>query len=328
MPPTLQHVYGPVPSRRLGQSLGIDPIPFKTCNWNCVYCQLGRTQPLTTERGAFIPSEEILADVRVALAQHPPGTIDWVTFVGSGEPTLHVDLGALIRQVQRLTPLPVAVITNGSLLHLVEVRDDLLAADAVLPSVDAGSERLYRKLNRPPTSLSFAQFVGGLVAFRRQYTGKLWVEVMLVAGANDTPEALGDLAALLREIAPDQVHLSLPNRPPAEPWVRPADADGLMRATAILGDVAHVVHPAEGAFDLSGFDDVADAVVAVCTRHPMRDEELAATLPRWTPQALDQALAALARDGRIQRVERYGQRFWSCAQARYVPPKAAASGAS
>jgi wyosine [tRNA(Phe)-imidazoG37] synthetase (radical SAM superfamily) len=317
----LKHVYGPVPSRRLGQSLGIDPIPFKTCNWNCVYCQLGRTQPLSTERRDYVPPEELLAEVATALSSHPPGSIDWVTFVGSGEPTLHASLGSMIREVKRLTELPVAVITNGSLLHLPDVRQELLAADAVLPSVDAGTELLYRKINRAASSLSFEAFVAGLVAFREEYAGKLWVEVMLLKGVNDTPEALRDLAAVLRKIAPSQVHLNLPIRPPAEPWVEPSDPEGLMRAVAALGEVAQVVHPVEGSFDLSGFDDVADAIIAVITRHPMREEELAATLARWSSDELRSALEELARAGRAQLIERYGQRFWSCAEARYVAPK-------
>ena len=118
----MRYVFGPVPSRRLGQSLGIDPIPLKTCNWNCVYCQLGRTQPLTNQRKDYFPPQEILAEVRQSLDAHQPGEIDWVTFVGSGEPLLHASIGWLVRQVKKITELPVAVITNGSLLYLPEVR--------------------------------------------------------------------------------------------------------------------------------------------------------------------------------------------------------------
>ncbi|HRE29884.1 MAG TPA: radical SAM protein, partial [Anaerolineales bacterium] len=129
----MQYVYGPIPSRRLGQSLGIDLIPLKTCNWNCVYCQLGRSVPLTNERKEYAPRAEVLAEARAALAAHPAGAIDWVSFVGSGEPTLHSGIGWLIREVQAGTDRPVAVITNGSLLHLPEVRRDLATADAVLP---------------------------------------------------------------------------------------------------------------------------------------------------------------------------------------------------
>jgi wyosine [tRNA(Phe)-imidazoG37] synthetase (radical SAM superfamily) len=201
---TVKHVYGPVPSRRLGQSLGVDPIPFKTCNWNCVYCQLGRTSPMTSQRRDYFPPDEIVAEVMAAAQAHKPGEIDWITFVGSGEPTLHASLGAMIRRLKTLTVLPIAVITNGSLLHLPEVRQELLAADAVLPTVDAGTDVLYRKINRPMPELNYERFVEGIVAFRNEYRGKLWVEVMLVQGLNDSEAALQDLAAVLKRIRPDE----------------------------------------------------------------------------------------------------------------------------
>lgn len=145
----MKHVFGPVPSRRLGQSLGVDPIPFKTCNWNCVYCQLGRTAPVTNVRRDYFPPDVIVAQTSHALRSHSSGAIDWVTFVGSGEPTLHASLGWMIRQIKALTPIPVAVITNGSLLYQPEVREELIAADAVLPTLDAGNGQLYCAINRP-----------------------------------------------------------------------------------------------------------------------------------------------------------------------------------
>jgi wyosine [tRNA(Phe)-imidazoG37] synthetase (radical SAM superfamily) len=189
--------------------LGIDTIPLKTCNWNCVYCQLGRTQPLVNERKEYYPAEEILAETQEALRAHRPGEINWVTFVGSGEPLLHTSMGWLIRQVKNITDLPVAVITNGSLLYLPDVRQELVAADAVLPTLDAGTADLYHKINRPYPKLTFEQLVEGLIAFREEYRGKLWVEVMLVQGLNDTPQALRDIASVLQMIKPDAVHISL-----------------------------------------------------------------------------------------------------------------------
>jgi wyosine [tRNA(Phe)-imidazoG37] synthetase (radical SAM superfamily) len=313
----MKYVFGPVPSRRLGQSLGIDTIPLKTCNWNCVYCQLGRTQPLVNERKEYFSSEEILAEVQEALAAHKPGEIDWVTFVGSGEPLLHADMGWLIRQVKDMTELPVAVITNGSLLYLLEVRQELIAADAVLPTLDAGTAELYRQINRPHPDLTFDRLVEGLVAFREEYRGKLWVEVMLVRGLNDTPQALLDIAKVLQRISPDAVHINLPTRPPAETWVQPPTEDGLMQALAILGNIAEVVHPAEGSFDLSSYDNVVEAVIGIITRHPMRQEELERALDRWAPGQVSQALTELTDSGRAQVVERYGVRFWCAAPAHY-----------
>jgi wyosine [tRNA(Phe)-imidazoG37] synthetase (radical SAM superfamily) len=313
----MKYVFGPVPSRRLGQSLGIDLIPLKTCNWNCVYCQLGRTRPVTNERKDYFPSEEIAAEVREALLAHKPGEIDWVTFVGSGETLLYSSLGWLLRQVKGLTDLPLAVITNGSLLYLPEVRRELSAADAVLPTLDAGTAELYRQINRPHPETTFERLVEGLVAFRGEYRGKLWVEVMLVRGLNDTPQALADIARVLQKIQPDAVHLSLPVRPPAETWVQPPTDEGLMRAMAILGDIAEVVHPAEGSFDLSGYDNPIDAILTIITRHPMRQEEIERALWRWSPGQVSLVLANLEDSGRAQVVERYGVRFWSAAPSYY-----------
>ena len=313
----MKYVYGPVPSRRLGQSLGIDTIPLKTCNWNCVYCQLGRTQPLKNKRMEYIPSEEILEEVHAALEAHLPGEIDWVTFVGSGEPLLHANLGWLIRQVKGMTQLPVAVITNGSLLYLQEVRHALAAADAVLPSLDAGTADLYRQINRPHPEVTFQRLVEGLIAFREEYHGKLWVEVMLIHGLNDGSQELKDIAHVMRRIRPDAVHINLPTRPPTETWVQLPTDESLMQAMAILGNIAEVVHPAEGSFDLSGYDNVMDAVVGIITRHPMRQEELEHTLSRWSSGLVKQALADLTASGRVQVVERYGMRFWSASPSRY-----------
>lgn len=313
----MKRVFGPVPSRRLGQSLGIDPIPFKTCNWNCVYCQLGRTTPLANVRRNYFPPEEIVNEVSAALEAHQPGDIDWITFVGSGEPTLHASLGRMIRQVKSMTSIPVAVITNGSLLYQPEVREALLPADAVLPTLDGGNEKLYRAINRPYPSLAFESLVEGLIAFRAVYSGRLWLEVMLVQGLNDTAPALRELAAVLQRIHPDEVHINLPVRPPAEPWVKPPDEEGLMRATALLGGIAHVVAPAEGVFDLSGCSNVLDAVVGVITRHPMLEDDLLRTLDRWQPAQVREALAELETSGRARVVLRYGRRFWTTTAARY-----------
>ena len=313
----MKYVFGPVPSRRLGQSLGIDTIPLKTCNWNCVYCQLGRTIPLTNKRREYYLREEILREVRGALRTHKVGEINWVTFVGSGEPTLHSSLGWLIRQVKKITELPVAVITNGSLLYLPEVRQELFAADAVLPSLDAGTADLYRRINRPYPEITYERFLGGLVDFQRRYWGKLWIEVMLVRDLNDTEEALRAIAEALDHIEPDEVHINLPTRPPVETWIHPPDDEGLMRASAILGEFAWVVHPAEGTFDLSGYDNPLDAIISIITRHPMRQEQIERSLTQWAPEQVEQSLVDLKTSGRAQVVDRYGIHFWSASPSHY-----------
>lgn len=313
----MKYVFGPVPSRRLGQSLGIDTIPLKTCNWNCVYCQLGRTVPLTNERREYAPVEEILHEADQVLMSSMSRDIDWVTFVGSGEPTLHSRIGELIRSVKSFTTLPVAVITNGSLLYQPEVREELSVADAVLPTLDAGTPELYRKINRPHAQATFERLVNGLISFQKEYKGKLWVEVMLVRGVNDSPAAIEDIARTLGRIQPDAVHINLPTRPPVEKWVEPTDDEGLMRALSILGNIAEVVHPAEGSFELSKHDDIVDAVIEIITRHPMREDELVRTLAHWSSGQVAQTLEALKVSGKAQVVERYGTLFWLAQPAHF-----------
>jgi len=278
---------------------------------------LGRTQPLTFKREDYFPPDDILAEVQQALAAHKPGDIAWITFVGSGEPTLHTNIGWLIEQVKAVTDIPVAVITNGSLLYDPQVRHALALADAVLPTLDAGTSSLYRQINRPHPAATFRRLVTGLINFRRQYSGRLWVEVMLVRGLNDTEQALQDIAHILRRVEPDEIHISLPTRPPAETWVQPADDEGILRALAILGEVARVLHPAAGSFDLSGHETIADAVISIITRHPMRQEELERALEQTAPGQAGDVLAELERNGHAQVVERYGVRFWSASPSHY-----------
>ncbi len=318
---TARRVFGPVMSRRLGRSLGVDPIPFKTCNQNCIYCQLGRTRSFARRRRSFVSTTDIFSEIATALERDRGAPIDWITFVGSGETTLFAGLGPLIRFVKTMTEIPVAVITNGTLLSHPDVRRELRTADAVLPSIDAGDRELYQRINRPHPDLSFDRHIDGLMAFRQMYQGRLWIEVMLVSGVNDTPEALADLAAVLTRIEPDEIHLSTPTRPPAEPWVRPLDRSSLERAAAVFEPAATVIIPegADDGFELAG--ELDRALIEIVTRHPLREDEVRTIVERQVRARTDIVLAELTKSAEIRIVERLGDRFWCPAESDFPDPQ-------
>ncbi len=316
----MSYVYGPVPSRRLGQSLGVDPIPFKTCNYNCVYCQLGRTTPLTNKRKDFFPPEAILAEVRTALEINKPDHIDYITFVGQGEPLLCASLGRLIHDVKALAGIPVAVITNGSLLFMPDVRDEVCAADVIIPSLDAVDKVTFRRINRPWPKLHVAEIIEGMVALREEFEGQLWIEMMLVKDLNDMEAVLSGIADALSRIRPDQVHINVPIRPPAEDWVEPPDNKSLMRAMAILGEVAPIVTPANGVFELVEDMPVVEAIIEIIRRHPMREAKLVETLGCFAkrPDQMQATLESLEASGQARRHVYQGQAFWEYAGGRFA----------
>ena len=266
------YVYGPVPSRRLGRSLGVSPIPPKTCSYTCVYCQLGRTTDLQIKRESYFPKEDILADI---ISSAPEGKADYVTFVGDGEPTLNKDLGWLIQRTRDRLHLPVAVITNGSLLSQKDVREDLGMADVIIPTLDAGNEMTFRAVNRPHRNISFDSMLRGQIDFRREYSGQIWIEVMLVKGLNDTEEELQSIKHAIDMIEPDRVYVLTPIRPPAESWVKPSDPQTILRAQEVFGEAVSVTELETGQFGLTEFTNARQAIMEIGSRHPLRSEQAA-----------------------------------------------------
>ncbi|MBM4321472.1 MAG: radical SAM protein, partial [Deltaproteobacteria bacterium] len=207
-----RHVYGPVPSRRLGLSLGVDLLPGKVCSYDCVYCQIGRTQELTTQRRCFFPPEEVLAEVQEALRRGP--IPDVITIAGSGEPTLYRPLDQVILGLQRLAPgIPVVLITNGSLLHDAAVAREVLLADVLVPSLDAGDEATFRRINRPHPAVPFGRMLEGLQTVAGRHPGLVRMEVMLCAGINDDEQSLRAIAAQLAGLKLEAIEINSPVRP-------------------------------------------------------------------------------------------------------------------
>jgi len=228
-----------VPSRRLGRSLGIDIVPLKHCTLDCVYCQLGRTTQKTIERRDYVPVEAVLAELRDTLKKGLKA--DFITISGSGEPTLNSRLGDLIDGIKKITDIPVAIITNGTLLYREDVRADCAKADVVVPSLDAGDEAAFQKVNRPYRDISIEKLVDGLVTFRKEFPGRIWLEVFLVEGLNTDIAEIDKIRGLIKRISPDKVQLNTAVRPTADPAIKKVDAEKLEIIARQIGDGCEVV---------------------------------------------------------------------------------------
>ncbi|WP_321328962.1 radical SAM protein [uncultured Ilyobacter sp.] len=214
-----KHVFGPVPSRRLGVSLGVDLVEAKTCNLNCIYCECGGNSKTFSERGSYVNLEEVKIELKNALKKIKP---DFITFSGSGEPTLNSDIGKLINWVKENTDSKVAVITNSTLLHFDEVIEDILKADVIMPSLDAISEEVFVKVNRPHATLKSEDILKGLLKLSEKFKGKILLEIFIIEGVNDTPEELKLFAEFLKKLGIEAVQLNTLARPGAVDWIQPA----------------------------------------------------------------------------------------------------------
>jgi len=272
------HLYGPVVSRRLGLSLGVDIVPFKVCSFDCIYCQLGRTTRKTVQRKRFYSPDLILGQIKSTLESGT--TPDYISFSGSGEPTLNADLGQLIGGVKEMTRVPVAVITNGSLLWDGRVQEELLTADVVMPSLDAGTEAAFQRVNRPHSSLSLERIVGGLVDFRARYRGKIRLEVVLLEGINAVPQELERIRELVAQVHPDRIDLNTAVRPTAESFARPLTSQQLEEIRGLFGDRATVVTQSPSVRQERCPQEAREAIFQTLGRRPCTIEELSTALGR------------------------------------------------
>jgi wyosine [tRNA(Phe)-imidazoG37] synthetase (radical SAM superfamily) len=274
---TLKYIFGPVPSRRLGRSLGIDLVPYKTCSFDCIYCDLGRTTHKTTSRQSYVVSGEIQKELELTLSilDKKP---DYITLSGSGEPTLNTNIGDIIHKIKEITFTPVAVLTNSSLLSLNEVREDLSEADVVLPSLDAITPALFEYINRPHASLKIEEIVSGLIQFRKEYRGQIWLEILFCRGVNDGREEIEKFKGVIEKIQPDRVQLNTPVRPPAEDFAFPLTLAQLEEIRERLGDKAEIVSEfAAPAGDK--FNSVKDSeILNLIKRRPCTAEDISKAL--------------------------------------------------
>lgn len=299
-PPPPAHVYGPVPSRRLGRSLGADIVPYKVCTYDCVYCQIGRTTDKTLDRREYVAVDEVIAGLKEKLAGAPPP--DYIGVAGSGEPTLNSRIGELIRGIKRMTRVPVAVLTNGSLLSLPDVRDALMEADLVLPSLDAGDERLFRLVNRPHPGIGFDAMVDGIAEFTARFPRDVWLEVFLCAGLTGTRAEAKKLAALARRIRPARVQLNTVGRPPCEESARAVPPAGMKALASIFRPPAEVIAGAAGGPPAGGGRAATDdEILELLRRRPCTARGVAAGLGLHVAEAVKR-LEALAARGAAEAV--------------------------
>lgn len=239
----MKYIYGPVESRRLGLSLGLSLVPYKVCTFDCLYCQLGKTTHCTLERKEYINIEDILTELKSWFQVNPDKTRDlkYITLSGSGEPTLNLKISQLINEIKKITPLPIAVITNSALLSDSSVRKELFEADLILPSLDAVKKEIFEKINRPHPEISIEKIIGGLIDLRKEFKGKIWLEVMLCAHLNDDLRHIKRLKEIIDEINPDIIHINSPVRTTTEPNILAVRKNKLKRIKELLGEKAQII---------------------------------------------------------------------------------------
>lgn len=298
----MNYVYGPVPSRRLGLSLGVSPIPKKTCNYSCTYCQLGRTDHLSNTRKMFYPVLDIIEQLETNLAKITD--FDVVTIVGEGEPTLYLGLGELIEQIKLRTDKPVAVITNGALVYDPEVRADLGRADIVLLSIDAYDEATFHGINRPLGTLKYTDVYSGLMEFAKHYQGQLWLEIMLMDAINDSNEALAKFKSLLKDIPYHRLYLNTPVRPPAEANINTISPERMEYAVDLLGGISIDLLESQGFY--SEISDHYAAIMSIIRRHPMNQFEIEGFLKSRGSDDPQKVISALENDTQIDAINYKG----------------------
>ncbi len=304
----MRYVFGPVPSRRLGRSLGVDLVPFKTCSYDCVYCQLGRTTAKTIERSEYVPVGDVLRELKETV--NGDSAIDYITLSGSGEPTLHSGLGEIIRAAKRLTSVPVAVLTNGSLLHDPDLRRELGYSDVVIPSLDAASERVFQQVNRPHEGLDLNRLLEGLKEFTSGFGGMVWVEVMLVRGMNDADEEIRRMNDVLKACKVKKIQINTVIRPPAEPIALPVGRGRLKAARQILGERSEAIGRFTRVVTDKGSRDIEGEIVDLVCRRPCSVSDISGALG-FHPNEVLKHLGIMVERGTLRVTYHKGETYYA-----------------
>ncbi|MBN1664295.1 MAG: radical SAM protein [Deltaproteobacteria bacterium] len=303
-------IFGPVPSRRLGMSLGIDVVPMKVCSYDCIYCELGKTTNRTLERKDYVPEPAIILAMERYFTEKHNGRLDYVTFSGSGEPTLNAKIGALIRKAKEITDTPVAVLTNGSLLYDPQVRLDLMQADLVIPSLDAAKQNAFIKVNQPAASLNVSDIIRGIHRFCQEFKGEIWLEILLVRGVNDHPDHIRSLSEAARLIDPAKIQLTTVVRPPGKGHALPVGPEKLHEISLQFEGNVEVVA------DLTKQDNPAykkekgDEVISMLKIRPMTLEDISSATGMHRNEAL-KYLDQLRREHTVHNVDFSGKMYFT-----------------
>lgn len=313
-----KYLFGPVPSRRLGMSLGVDLVPPKVCSLDCVYCEVGKTTKLTLERKEYVPFSKITGELTHYFAHNPDP--DYITFSGSGEPTLNLRIGAVIEFIKQLKPLiPIAVLTNGTLLYDRQVRNEIKRADLVLPSLDAATEETFKKINRPPVALSFQQYLQGLVDFSREFTGKIWLEVLILPGYNDSDDELKALKKIISKLNPGSIQLNTLDRPGTVKNLRGATKAELHRVRDLLNlENVEIIAAAPQRKNIQSYrSDAETAILETIVRRPCTVADLAQILGLHSSE-INKYLDVLDAENKIEAVRQERGIFYQKNPARVL----------
>ncbi len=302
-----KYFYGPVPSRRLGRSYGVDIVPFKVCTLDCVYCQLGKTADRIIERKDYGSIEPILDELREILTEGLEA--DFITIAGSGEPTLNLRLGELIDGIKKITDIPVALLTNGTLLYKEDVRADCAKADVVMPSLDAGDEQTFQRINQPHNDISIENLISGLCAFREEFAGRIWLEVFFVEGLNTDAEQISKIRNAIELIRPDKVQLNTAVRPTAEADIKRPDAEKLQAIATRLGPKCEVVADFSLSHHGRGLENKAEDVLSILKRRPCSLNDICSGLGIGRSEAL-KYVTGLQHKGIIHSEKKDGRVFF------------------